>query len=856
MPRRCAVTKCGGNGRGASEYTKMVSFPTKDDPEYGRWVEAMPNTRKELESMKEIWVCAAHFRGEWKTVRGGKRPVNPPSVFPPTVEKSCFKQVVSKPRSTKAATSEQRENKQKMLEEAKDKIKNFENFVKGCPGQINKNFQIRRHENDLTVYSMDVLASKVTKFIHFREVKSKFGFLQLIRAEKDGFAVPLALFDLPKNHMVHKWSQIKFICSVIEQHVPSTQDRVRAAIEQLDEIEDLQDSTNLQFILDQLQLLRVSPKARRYTKHTLVFAVELFGISPAAYRMLRRSKAITLPRERMIRDIMDKSTGEENLANLLKSLAPEQRLVNILFDEVKLVSTIRLTGGHVIGMAENDPDDLATHALVFELVCHHGGPRWIQRVVPVSKLKAAQLREMLLEEIQSVKGNGGMPVALIGDNCSVNRGCYKLMGGPGKIDHEGVPLFLIYDYVHIFKNIRNNWYTEVTQQLEFTVDGKTYIAYWEDVVNLYNEDQKTPVRLTKLTKIAINPKPLQRQSVPLVCSVFNDKTVTAFKAMKENKTFKFSEGTVVFIELITKWLKMMNVKDTVSHIKLRDEARAPWTRDCFAFTSLPKICDVISSCKWTGGRGRLWKLTVNTADAFIITTRTVVAASKHILTNYNYTYILPGVWSDDALEKFFGRTRERTSGSFYIDIKDVESAAKVQRTHQLMKYDLMPEHCSTKKCSSCTAPVEGQDLELLNEITIQETQDLIYSDHTLKEKVIYIAGFLVHKHKIDDPSESFSAEFLDSLSRGGLSVPTLNVAFFVHSAMEVHGKLPKIKKHCTKYVIQLLRLIDVPFADDQTICRTLANLLSKAYVLNDSDREKQIGCLRRQEKLADNIKKK
>ena len=159
------------------------------------------------------------------------------------------------------------------------------------------------------------------------------------------------------------------------------------------------------------------------------------------------------------------------------------------------------------------------------------------------------------------------------------------------------------------------------------------------------------------------------------------------------------------------------------------------------------------------------------------------------------------------------------------------------------------------KCPLCSTPLDGKDLGLLSEITIQTTQDLIYSNQTLKDKVIYIAGFLVHKHNIDDPSESFSAEFLDSLSRGGLSIPTLNVVFFVHSAMEIHGKLPKSKKHCTQYVVKLLQLIDVPFADDQKICRTLINTLTKAYVLNESDREKQMGCLRRQEKLSNNIKK-
>ena len=202
------------------------------------------------------------------------------------------------------------------------------------------------------------------------------------------------------------------------------------------------------------------PTGRRYTKHTLVFATEIFGISPAAYRMLRRSKAVTLPRE------------------------------------------------------------------------------------------------------------------------TVNQGTYNLLGGAGIIYLEGMPLFLMYDYVHIFKNVRNNWYTEATRELIFSLDGKEYIACWDDIVTLYKEDQKTPIRLTKLTQISVSPKPLQRQSVPLVSKVFNDKTVAAFKSLKGNKSFAFSEGTHLFVSLITNWFKMMNVKDTISHVKVRDAARSPWTPGC------------------------------------------------------------------------------------------------------------------------------------------------------------------------------------------------------------------------------------------------------------------------------------
>ena len=81
-------------------------------------------------------------------------------------------------------------------------------------------------------------------------------------------------------------------------------------------------------------------------------------------------------------------------------------------------------------------------------------------------------------------------------------------------------------------NLRNYWITEALKQLSFHIDGRECLACWSDIVNLYEEDKKNPIRLTKLTHTSIYPKPLQRQSVSLVHQVFNEKTWDALKARR------------------------------------------------------------------------------------------------------------------------------------------------------------------------------------------------------------------------------------------------------------------------------------------------------------------------------------
>lgn len=107
-----------------------------------------------------------------------------------------------------------------------------------------------------------------------------------------------------------------------------------------------------------------------------------------------------------------------------------------------------------------------------------------------------------------------------------------------------------------------------------------------------------------------------------MCQVFNDKTVTALSALKTKLNIR--DGTIVFVSIIKDWFNMMNVKNKFSAIHLRDSCRSPWTLNCESFTKLNKICDVISSCTWEGGKGRVLKLTKQTVTAFVVSTTLLV----------------------------------------------------------------------------------------------------------------------------------------------------------------------------------------------------------------------------------------
>ena len=229
-------------------------------------------------------------------------------------------------------------------------------------------------------------------------------------------------------------------------------------------------------------------------------------------------------------------------------------------------------------------------------------------------------------------------------------------------------------------------------------------------------------------------------------------------------------------------------------------------------------------------------------------------ASKFLLTEKGFNYVLLAVWADELLEKLFGQARQRHAGNFYIDIVDVTASAKVLNLHNLLRYDLLPVGEREHGCTSCTVPVDGDDLlELLHETTLMDTQDMLSTDDSYKDKIVYIAGHLVHKFGNllpESNEEEIPSQFLTELNRGGLSVPTFSTVFFVHVAHQAHAKLPADKSRCRNYLKRLFSSIDSPIASIADACLTMSNIILKAFVLNNSDRARELGCLRRKEKLS------
>ena len=120
------------------------------------------------------------------------------------------------------------------------------------------------------------------------------------------------------------------------------------------------------------------------------------------------------------------------------------------------------------------------------------------KLLPCYSLTASFEFDSVDSVIKILTECGATVCTIINDNNKVNQYFFKLFpkSDPSKpwiaysVHNPDQKRFLLYDTVHLFKNLRNNWETERTQTLNFFVDEDPVPvqARWQDLRDLYNHE--------------------------------------------------------------------------------------------------------------------------------------------------------------------------------------------------------------------------------------------------------------------------------------------------------------------------------------------------------------------------------
>jgi hypothetical protein len=646
------------------------------------------------------------------------------------------------------------------------------------------------------------------------------------------------------------WSQLEAIIYRALSYPLSTKAESNAVVTHLEITETLKDSTIQQnlnrstFLYDQLRLHSIPAESRRYLPTTILQSIRLYLTGSASYAEMR--KILCLPHPNIlfknigsVQTVGGKRDCETIVGGYFSILTQAQRQNCILiFDEIYIKPSLRFRGGHLLGQAEDDQHRCARTILAIMVKPMLGATPFIARLIPIYSLRAQYLKDQLESVSSIIENAGGKVIGCICDNHFVNRQLYQSIATEesflGKMSLHSDHIVLLYDSVHILKNIRNNWITESSQEIQFQdpTDPSHHpkIAKWADILHLQRKEENNTVRVTQLTRQSCFPTPIERQKVSLVVNVFNDKTV----AELQRNGF---HDTATFVSLVLKIWKILNAKNIMQHNELNDpDRRAFYSTDDSRIMFLENMLTMFHSMKCKRGPSRNRSLTTDTQAALVQTLKGFLHLINTLLGTSDWKYILLGQFQSDDLEGEFGVFRQMSGGCYYISVEQVLCSARLRRM-KLLTYanclDVVPHDLS----DCCTTNVSEEEWTLLDDCV--EMIDSISEEELCS--LYYISGYISYKENIlcdqDEQYSPISSEFTTLLSRGELSHPPQWLFSFSQAAYCLYENF---NHRCLRRFLGILNTLFISHFNDfdqnpKPICRRLANCFFKGEVRKMAD---------------------
>ncbi|KAF2902953.1 hypothetical protein ILUMI_03238 [Ignelater luminosus] len=585
---------------------------------------------------------------------------------------------------------------------------------------------------------------------------------------------------------------------------------------------------NVEFIKEQVKLLPVHKSRLRYSWDLMLFCSLLHSISPHAYRFLRSSQKLKIPSTSTIRQVCGKFSCnpqlEQNPKDLLRYVSSkfslvsaEDKLLILLMDEIHLKENLDYKSGNIVGNAFND-EKLAKSAHVFMISSLMSPYKEVVHILPVNKMTGEVLHTFLKNIVIGLHNIGFEVLGVVSDNHSISRKAISYFSNPPEVKivypnpaDENKPLYFVIDTVHILKNIRNNWLNKRNQDFKYPNFSNMEIsetASFEALKEMHASESTSLLKYGfNLSLKTLCPSNLERQNVRLAVNIFNSSISIALKELGPRKHFKNWEGTANFIEIISRWWDIVNVKTPLKGQRLRNVFQEPIT-----LTSIHIISFLKTFLSWLSK----WELledgitlTKETHFALKHTTEALIHMSNFLLEKENFNYFLCGKIQTDNLEERFGKYRLLAESQYHVSVRQIfESEAKL-RIQAVMPLALTSHNFGeiifdVNCVDGASLPSQEENAEcnvadiLANNCMVDE-DDLDEISDTMWPLLTYIGGYCSHqitkKLKCNycveflKGSNSENTRLIAASDRGGLSYPHEDVVRIVASVYIIFQKL-------------------------------------------------------------------
>ena len=778
------------------------TFPTKKRPEITtKWKEFVG--KKNWTPTDHSTICYKHFdtkfynRGKRWTLLWKLGPV--PTLYPPVLENSL------KRKSFLVAEK----SILKKVKHLKFDELNLEHAPSG--------FYFRRQENHLIYYNLEF--DDITGFPSIREC-IKINRELHVELQFKGSPMPLPnWFRQGTSATLTKYTEIVDFVKYIE--------------------ETAVDYKSKMWLLEELKERIFYKSTKPYSSTMIRFALEVRYTSLQAYRYL--IEMLPFPSVSLLSKIQQGGVDSLKALKRLREAGDISPDIILMLDEMFLRKCTQYQNGKYIGEDENG--ELYKGIVLFLVEGLQKSVQYVVQAIPEVKLTGEWLSQKVSSCLTLLGEAGFVTRAVCADNHSTNVNAYKRINteyNRGENDYgilhasnNGKKTYLLYDPVHLLKNIRNNLLAAkkfVFPAFEFKMNEISvscpsgYIT-WGDLHRIYDRDLEQQANLKKAPKLtyqSLHPGN-NKQNVPLALSIFHETTIVAVESY-----FPERKDISGFLSIINAWWKISNCKERFDPNPL---GNAVMLGD-------GKVEFLLYFASWIQrwSESPYYTLTTNTSKAL---TTTLVAQCRLIneLLSEGYMFVMTGRLQSDPVERRFSRYRSMNGGCFLVSLREVLNSERILACRSLLKEgidfwkddeDLCPNTAlETPNESLAIAEIRNQSVDILecdltNSSSEVATTIAGYVSKKLKKRSLCESCLqLLRSNKIDLDNN----HYLNILSRGGLTVPSSQLAELTCSCFAILDFIaPTLRRYNVVNVKRVASMILAEFAPKRKIiCSTHEN---------------------------------
>ncbi len=723
--------------------------------------------------------------------------------------------------STSSADERLRRERERELEKEKDqrerdKVKSFAHLLENLPKvDIAKDLVVRKKDNSITFLSLtDDIPIKIEYYLSIDDTLDyHLCANNVLISKKSVRSIASSKIELFSSLA----KLLSFLKDASSRKDPTNvlKDFSENLTEYAEKAENETVQKKVLFVAEQLSLAAVPKTARKYSSDLLAASLMWKTTSGALYRQLQEEDCLTLPTSkhltRMSRSLTTDLGISESTISYLKTrfntLSEREKLVVLMLDEIYCAERVEYAKGTFYGGGK----ELTKTMLSFMIKAVAGKYSDIVALFPVRNLDSSKILSNFHSVLTALTDIGFHVIALSVDNATPNRKFYveELCGGnlTTRIPHPTMTessLFLLFDAVHNFKNIYNNF----VGRKEFIYPAFIQTppvakAMFDHIEEMYTLELGKPVKMAyKLNDKVLHPSNIEKTNVQLADSLFHESTIGGLRYYSEHGHPEWAD-TANFLQVIRNWWNIVNVKGPTVGKRKRNKFMNPVSKD--DLTNLEKLK---TFAKWfsqwrdnTKSNGMKTGLTDETFLAVIQTTKASIEVAEELLTRDEIEYVLLGNLQSDPIERRFGWYRQLAGGNYFISVRQILEAEKSIRLKSLVKFSRL-SMAQVKETfedgNSNQELVLKQEKDQLLELLEHDCTDFESLQAEDANIVFYVAGCYARslckeqkcqscvqllKKNDDVPSVSFEQDendkyasekqqFLDQVNRGGLCYPS------------------------------------------------------------------------------------